>query len=100
MRSRHKWVAARYRFCGMSLETAKVEETAVSRQWADCGNVARRNRARGKMGMAPKVVFLGASVYPRQKKQIAELAKFFGVPQSQLIRGMIELAYVSVFPRG
>ena len=50
------------------------------------------------MGRRAKVVFLGASVYPRQKKQIAELAKFFGVPQSQLIRGMIELAYVSVFP--
>ena len=50
------------------------------------------------MGKRETVVFLGASVYPRQKKQIAELAKFFGVPQSQLIRGMIELAYVSVFP--
>ncbi len=50
------------------------------------------------MGRRAKVVFLGASVYPRQKKQIAELAKFFGVPQSQLIRGLIGLAHSAVFP--
>ena len=50
------------------------------------------------MGRRATVVFLGASVYPRQKKQIAELAKFFGVPQSQLVRGMIELAHAAVFP--
>ena len=50
------------------------------------------------MGRRAKVVFLGASVYPRQKKQIAELAQFFGVPQSQVLRGMIEAAHAAVFP--
>ena len=50
------------------------------------------------MGKRETVVFLGASVYPRQKRMIAELAKFFGVPQSQVLRGMIEAAHVAVFP--
>ena len=50
------------------------------------------------MGKRETVVFLGASVYPRQKRMIAELAKFFGVPQSQVLRGMIELAHAAVFP--
>ena len=50
------------------------------------------------MGKRETVVFLGASVYPRQKRMIAELAKFFGVPQSQLIRGLIGLAHSAVFP--